>query len=248
LTLEALIYGLMNGLVLGNIFTAFMVLNLVLPTHSLVRLIPRAYYSLAIVISIAITFLPVTRRQLQLVIEAQAIRGKGMRGVGDYLALIMPVLENGLERSVQLAETLTARGFASAETENQSSRYQWGTLAGLVLILAGWILNLDPEWRDTGILLVPTGCLLVGGMLWAGGRGSRRTSYRKETWRWLDGLAIACAAGNMLIVMELIPGLDTASLHFTPYPSLSIPRFDPWIGMVVICLVYPIIGRIGKTK
>ena len=44
ITLEGLVYGAINGLVLSGILTAFFVINLALPVYSLVRLIPGAFY------------------------------------------------------------------------------------------------------------------------------------------------------------------------------------------------------------
>lgn len=247
ITLEALIYGALNGLVLSNILTAFMVLNLALPTQALVRLVPKTYYALAIVISIAVAFLPSTRRQLELVREAQAIRGRRISGFKDYLALFMPVLVGGLERAVQLAETMTARGFVSGAAEQKSDRYRLAMLLGLVLILAGWIVQWDLRWRVAGELLLPVGGLIVVGSLWAVGHRTQRTSYRKERWGWLDLLAFLVVVGALLISFDQIPGLDYASLYYTPYPSIHIPRFDPRIGLAIITLLLPVLARFQET-
>jgi len=88
ITLEALVFGALNGLVLSGLFTAFTILNMVIPTRSLVRLIPRAFYPIAIVISIAITFVPSSLRQLEQIRQAQAIRGHKMKYWQDWLPRI----------------------------------------------------------------------------------------------------------------------------------------------------------------
>ena len=79
--MEALVYGALNGATIAGLFAAFAVINRVVPVRSLIRVIPRAYYSVAVVASIAITYVPTTRRQFQQIREAQAIRGHRMRGV-----------------------------------------------------------------------------------------------------------------------------------------------------------------------
>jgi len=101
LTAEALLYGAISGLVLVTLFTAFAVLNLALPVRDLIAYIPRAFYPVAIVSAIAVTFVPNTLRQFRQVREAQAIRGYKMHGWRDWLPLFLPVLVGGLERALQ---------------------------------------------------------------------------------------------------------------------------------------------------
>ena len=62
-TLEALVFGIINGLVLAGFLGAFTVLTMALPTHALICLIPRALYPVAVVISIAVAFVPATLSQ-----------------------------------------------------------------------------------------------------------------------------------------------------------------------------------------
>src|SRR5215207_6093686 len=61
-TLEALVFGALSGLTLAGLFVAFIVAQRSLPTSALVGLIPRAFYPLAVVAAIAITFVPTTLR------------------------------------------------------------------------------------------------------------------------------------------------------------------------------------------
>ena len=113
-TLEAMVYGATNGLVLTGMLASFMVLNLALTVRELISLIPQAFFPMAVVTSIAVTYLPTTLRQFRQIREAQAIRGHQMRTLRDWLPLWMPLLVGGLEHAMQLAEAMTARGFASA--------------------------------------------------------------------------------------------------------------------------------------
>ncbi|MDQ4077427.1 MAG: energy-coupling factor transporter transmembrane protein EcfT, partial [Chloroflexota bacterium] len=134
ITLEALVFGALNGLVLSGIFAAFLLLNQALPMRSLVRLIPHAFHAVAVVVTIALSFVPTTMRQFQQIREAQAVRGHRVRGVRDWLPLLMPLLIGGLERAFQLAEAMTARGFASTDKPISSSERTIVVL-GLVLLL-----------------------------------------------------------------------------------------------------------------
>ena len=73
ITLEAVVYGFLNGVVLTGIYATFALVNQVLSVRAIIGLIPQAYYPLAIVVTIALTFAPLTVRQLQAIREAQAI-------------------------------------------------------------------------------------------------------------------------------------------------------------------------------
>lgn len=242
ITLEAVIYGAINGLVLASILTAFLVINLTLPTHVLVRLIPRAYYSLAIVISIAVTFMPSTRRQFQQVREAQAIRGRRLSGIRDYLALFMPVLIGGLEQAMQLAETMTARGFAGAASTKSPGSSRALMLAGLLLVLAGWVVGWLPAWSWGQAPLLLLGGLFIAFPMWLVGRRSPRTSYQPESWRWVDGIALLAAGSSILLFQKAVPGINYSALSYSPYPSAAMPGFEPALGLAVILILYPILA------
>jgi energy-coupling factor transport system permease protein len=237
ITLEALAFGAINGLVLSGILAAFATFNQALPIRALIRLIPRAFYPLAVVISISVTFVPVTMRQFQQIREAQAVRGHRVRGLRGWLPLFMPLLIGGLERALQLAEAMTARGFASADQRGQDTASRGAVLTGLVALLGGWLLRLVWGQESLGLGLMLGGAGLILGVLWALGRRVPRTTYRSEPWRWRDG-AVALGAALALGVF-LIPGIAQESFFYYPYPKLSMPGFDPVMGVATLGLLGP---------
>ncbi len=159
-TLEAIVFGLLNGLLLTGLFAAFSVVNRVIPMRAALRLVPRAYYPVAVVTSIAVTFVGTTLREIQQIREAQAVRGHRMRGARSWLPVIVPLLEGGMERSLQLAEAMTARGFASTES-NADARPQLLMLLGLLGLMAGWLLRLAWQQPISGNLLLMLSAALV---------------------------------------------------------------------------------------
>jgi energy-coupling factor transport system permease protein len=114
ITLEALVYGFVNGLILTALFAAATVFNQAVTVRQLIRLMPRVFFPVAVMMAIAVTFVPVTLRHYHDIREAQAVRGHRLRGWRDWLPLVLPLLVGGLERALQLAEAMTARGFASS--------------------------------------------------------------------------------------------------------------------------------------
>jgi energy-coupling factor transport system permease protein len=245
LTLEAMVYGATNGLVLSGFFTGFLVLNRALPIRSILRLVPRAFYPLAVVISVALTYIPVTQRQFMQIREAQAIRGYRLTGLRGWLPLLMPLLVGGLERALTLSEAMTARGFASVHQESNSNRQRAYILTGTLLLPAGWIMSLMNNDLNAFALIVGlagAGSLIYG--LWSTGRRTPHTVYQQEDWKRVDWLVLF---GALLVLgAYLLPDNLTRGLYYSPYPKLSIPPFDPLIGIMTLGLLAPLL--INRSK
>ena len=238
-TLEAMVFGVLNGLVLLGILMAFATLNQALPVRALVRLIPRAFYPVAVVVSIGVTFVPTTLRQFEQIREAQAVRGHRMRGLRDWLPLFMPLLIGGLERALQLAEAMTARGFASSDRPSHDTTTRTAIVVGLVALLSGWLLRLAWGREALGVGLMLVGAALILGALWVVGRRTPHTTYRHEAWRWRDW-AVVLSAG-VVVAVFVVPGLDRAALVYFPYPALSLPDFSPAIAAASLGLLGPVL-------
>jgi energy-coupling factor transport system permease protein len=232
-TAEALVYGALNGLVLTALFTAFAVLNLAVPIRDLIRFIPRAFYPVAVVASIAVTFAPATLRQMQQIREAQAIRGHRIRRLRDWLPLFMPLLTGGLERALQLAEAMASRGFAG-ESVTHTGRAQAVSVAGLLAILSGGLLT---AWQQVfwGSLLIIIGSAAIVGTLWLTGRSIPHTTYRRAPWGYREWLV----TGGALIAVAAFLFWGAATRTYNPYPALTWPAFDTLAGMALLGLLLP---------
>jgi energy-coupling factor transport system permease protein len=254
-TLEALVYGVINGLVLAGMFASFAVLSQVLPVQALVRMIPRAYYPVAVVTSIAVTYVPTTLRQFQQVREAQAVRGHRLRGLRDWLPLLVPLLVGGLEHALQLAEAMTARGFASQPSPESSAQprpaQMWrrlvqprlALLLGPLLLVGGWLLRLAGYSGLAGVALMLLGAGLVTGGLWKMGRSVPRTNYR--SWRWHSQDTLVLLGALLVLAAFLMPGPVSLpdTRWYNPYPALALPAFDAWLGLAILGLLAPGLGR-----
>jgi len=246
ITLEAVIYGVTNGLVLSGFFTSFLVLNQTLPIRSLLRMVPRAFYPLAVVISIAVTYIPVTRRQFTQIREAQAIRGYRLKGLRAWLPLIMPLLVGGLERALTLAEAMTARGFAST-LEGPKGNYQRAfILSGTLLIPTAWIISmLNDDLATITVIIGLTGSALLIYGLWSAGKRTPHTIYHRENWKREDWAVIL----GVLFVLGayFIPNSMTSGIDYSPYPRLTLPPFSPLIGIMTMGLLVPMVIHSPKS-
>ena len=238
-TLEAIVFGALNGMVIAGLFAAFAVINSALSIRELVQLIPRASYPVAVVVSIAVTFVPTTLRQFQQIREAQAVRGHRLRGLRSWLPLFLPLLTGGLERALQLSEAMMARGFASAEGDPQDARSRAAIIAGLLLFTSGWLLRLIWGRPWIGLALLLAGVTLVVGMIWAVGRRHPHTVYRPQPWTGRDWAVIAGALVTAAAFVVPWPGLDRSSIFYYPYPQLTVPTFSLVLGTATWGLVVP---------
>jgi energy-coupling factor transport system permease protein len=247
-TLEALVFGVLSGLVLSGMLLAFRAAQRSLPISSLIGFIPRAFYPLAVVTAIAITFVPVTLRQARQIREAQAIRGHRLRTLRDWLPLLLPLLVQGLERSIQLAESMAARGFAGGNrptSRRDSLVFRSMMVAGLAALLAGWLLVLVWGQGLLGRLLMAGGGGALAVNLWAAGRRVRRTHYRQPSWRVRDSMVLIGVAIVMAVLFLPLPGVDRAALAYYPYPLFRLPRFDPVLGFATLGLAWPALGALN---
>jgi len=239
-TLEALVFGATNGLTLAAIFSGFAVFNQVTPARDLVQLAPRAFHEAGVVLSIALTFIPQTTRSLNRIREAQAVRGHRVRGLRDWLPIIVPLLVSGLERSMGLAEAMVARGYGAVSDRAQPLRTQGLLALGLLALLGGWLVFLFlPSWEGvaTGVMVVGAGTII--GVVWLAGQSVSHTTYRKRRWTARDTLAVLGCGLTLAVVLLPLPITDSGTLYYAPYPRLALPTFDPFIGLGLLGLLVP---------
>ncbi|NLF02810.1 MAG: energy-coupling factor transporter transmembrane protein EcfT [Anaerolineales bacterium] len=248
-TLEALVYGAINGLILTAIFSGFSTFNRVMPARDLVRLTPRAFHETGVVLSIALTFVPQMTRSLNEIREAQAVRGHRVRGLRDWLPIFVPLLVGGLERALGLAEAMIARGYGAVSDQVHSLRAQVLLALGLTMLLLGWLAYLFlPQQRTAAIGGMVAGAGFVVGLLWQAGRSVTHTTYRKRRWTARESL-VALGCGVMLaLLLAPLPFVSRETLTYSPYPRLALPALDLGLGLGILGLLVPaLVARTEET-
>jgi energy-coupling factor transport system permease protein len=243
ITLEAILSGVANGLSLFTILLVFAAFNAVVDHYQLLRATPAFLFQAGVVISIAVTFVPQMVLSGKEIREAQRIRGHRFRGIRDLLPLVIPLLANALERAIQLAETMEARGFGSIArpvSHRQAVVRHWGLLVALLALLAGlFVVTYFPGarlWGWTLVVLATAGLLAI---FWLQGRGVLRTHYRRERWTARDTAVVidsAVVVGTVVAARLAAP----EALVYSPFPPYSLlPPFNPWVGMALLLLALP---------
>jgi energy-coupling factor transport system permease protein len=243
ITLESVIAGAVNGLALFTILVVFAAFNAAVDHYQLLRATPAFLFEAGVVVSIAVTFVPQLVLSSREIREAQRIRGHRVAGVRGLLPLVLPLLATSLERAIQLAETMEARGFGAALrpiARRQAMWMQIGTLASLLGLLCGLLLAAYfPALGVAGWALAGGGVVGLAAVFWLEGRRVRRVRYRRAPWTRYDtaaSLASLVALGAVLAARSLAP----ASLAYVPYPpGQLLPPFNPWVGASLLLLLVP---------
>lgn len=233
ITGEAAALGASNGLLLLTLLALFAVFNRAITASDLIRLTPRALHHLGIVVLIALTYVPETLAQWQRIREAQAIRGYEPKGWQGWRPLLVPLLINGLERAMDVAEAMVARGYGSTEDQPQSVWQQMVMAGGLAAAFVGWLLLFsDIGW---GWILLMIGAAAAAWLLWYTGRRIKITRYQAITWGWRDALTIIMAGLPLLGLLVI----GTSQLLYVPFPSLTWPLFNPIFGASLLFFLAP---------
>jgi energy-coupling factor transport system permease protein len=234
-------YGLNKGLALMTILLTFATFNTQVDHYQLLRSTPRFLYQSAIVMTIAITFIPhmfIAQREIR---EAQALRGHRFRRIRDLLPLFVTLLAEGLERSLTLAESMEARGFSSPPPgqSEQGGLLLKGLIALALISLAGgaFAWSYAPARIIGGIIMLTGGGILVMA-LWLVSRNVQRSRYRRALWQQQDTLIVIAA---IIVILAMLTTWLThrTTLVFYPYPRLEWPAFSPLIGAVLLLIAAP---------
>jgi energy-coupling factor transport system permease protein len=241
ITAEALAWGATRGMAIWTLLALFGAFNALVDHYRLLRLTPRSLFHAGLVVTIAVGFVPGLVRSMGAIIEAQRARGHRFGGLRSWLPLVAPLLAGSLEQSMQLAESLDARGFGRTTASAQAlGRRQMAVVGGLLAFGAGlfiWLYYGAGPLRPLALLLLLIGLLALGLALRALGRLVRRSSYRRERWRMADSLvALACLSCALAMLALQLGG---AALLYNPFPRFSWPGFDLRVGWALLLLNAP---------
>jgi energy-coupling factor transporter transmembrane protein EcfT len=232
ITLESLVYGAVNGLVIGALYLLFNLFNKALSVKQITRLIPRAFHPLATMVTISLTFFPSIRQRIQEIREAQLIRGNPMKKVTDWLPILIPLLVSSLEDAFLLSESMTSRGFQTPTHKNNSSL----TLVLLILsafaLFAGWILSLYSYPKSISYGLYIFAALVVLFTLIAGGRNNPVKPYKKELWQTADIIGTIIFFIMLITNLILLFSKNMPSFSYSPYPEMTLPPLQ-WLGVIL---------------
>jgi len=235
-SLEALLSAATDGLRLACMLCCIGAANTLANPKRALRVLPGALYELGVAVTVAISVAPQLVQSVQRVVRARKLRAGRTKGAKALRGIVIPVLEDALERSLRLAAAMDSRGYGRAGTATRGSRRATGALMllGMCGLCAGAYGLLD---ATAPALLGPPatglGAALCVAGLRLGGRRVTRTTYRPDPWRLPEW---AVAGGGVLSAVLLFSnlGYDPAQLNPSFYP-LTWPEL-PLVPTVAILL------------
>lgn len=244
IALEGVVFGLISGLALTTLLVTVTAFNTHVDSYRLVRLAPRFLFQAGVAASIALAFVPQTVASLQEIRQAQMLRGHRFRGLRDLLPLVVPLLNTGLERAIQLAESMEARGYGAAYGAKATGLLlRLLALAGSFLLIGGLFINrYFRQQAVAGLVLMLAGAVTLLIALRQLGRHVRRTQYRRDRWQANDRLILAASLTSLSLWLLLVI-LQPDAATYEPYPRLSPPAVNLlWIA-ALLPLLFPALAH-----
>jgi energy-coupling factor transporter transmembrane protein EcfT len=194
ITAGSIVVAAAEGLRLAAILAIFGAFNSVSDPFGVLRLAPRRFHEPALAAALALSIAPRTMEAVGTVREAQRLRGISTNRLSSLPALAVPVLENGMEQAVTLAESMDARGHGRGRrTRYRPQPWGWSSLAvvaaglcavalvGVVLASRGDSLSVSGfplEWPSVSAwLLLAVALLAVPSLLPNPDAPPRRASH-----------------------------------------------------------------------
>ena len=243
LTRESLLGGLYDGLRLATIVVCVGAANALANPKRLLRSVPPALYEIGTALVVAVSVLPQLADSVRRVRAAQTLRPATAATTGRVRSLrrvLVPVLEDALERSLALAAGMDTRGYGRAGSATTGQRRTTGALmlAGLLGVCLGAYAVLDQTQalgRTTGRLLLGGGVALAVAGLLSAGRRVERTRYRADRWRAPElvvaGCGLAVARLAILLAEQQVP--------------VAFPSPDAVPAITLLALLGPLVGLVA---
>lgn len=233
ITLESLVYGVINGLVIGSLYIVFNIFNLALTVKQITGLIPKIFQPIAITISIALTFFPSVQQRAREIKEAQLIRGNQMKRIVDWLPLLAPLLITSLENAFSLSESMTARGYYSRTKSLSGLHITLPFIIATFLVFSGWILRLYnyPSMISYVLYFISSSIIILSILL--ANRKIKITHYHEEDWGTYDIVLSPVFLGIILVWAALQTSGALPSVSYSPYPDLRLPGIQ--FSGIIIC-------------
>jgi energy-coupling factor transport system permease protein len=163
-TVEALAAGISGGLTVGAAIVAAAPFSLMLASHDVMDALPAALSRTGAAIAASLNLVPSVSASFVQVSEAQRLRGWRPRGPRSWAEVVVPVVLTSVEGSIQLAESMEARGFGSGPRTALRSKplrmADWGLVAAsaaaVMLFVAARAAGWAADWQPYPTLTLPT--------------------------------------------------------------------------------------------
>ena len=149
-TLEALAFGAANGITIAAAILAAAALSLLLNPHDVMEALPRVLSRTGTAIAASMNLVPSVSSSFIQVSEAQRMRGWQPKGPRSWAEVVVPVVLTSIEGSIQLAESMEARGFGSGPRTSMDTKKlaqnDWILVTASAIALAMFMITQFAGW------------------------------------------------------------------------------------------------------
>ncbi len=132
-TAERLSSSLHEGIIIAAMIVLFGAASALTSPHKLLRVLPFFIYEVGITLVIAASVFPQLVQSLKRIRKAQRLRGIEKIGLRT---LALPLLEEALSRSLQLAESMDSRGYGVSRKRSRYRPSPWSKRDSVVAIIS----------------------------------------------------------------------------------------------------------------
>lgn len=196
--------ALVDGLRLAAILVCLGLANTVANPRKLLRSTPGALYEIATAAAVAINLAPQMVESMHRVRKARTLRSDA-KGFKALRTIVIPVLEDALERSLALAASMDSRGFGRQEvvTNSQKISARLTSVAALIFLGVGSFSLLASNSPVVALVLLAVGVALLALTFRLQSRRQLRTFYRPERPGMMDALAFSVTLISLIAVSAL---------------------------------------------
>ena len=191
--------GAVDGMRLAAIILSIAMANVLASPRQLLKTLPGALFEIASTISVALNLAPQLIESLQRVRRARRLRGRSA-GLAALPSLVIPVLEDTLERSLALAASLDSRGFGRTTANRHPRLARTSSLLAVALIgIGAYTLLADSTNTWLAWVLLGAGTVCLGFALRLSQARGQRSVYNQAKWMPAD-FALLALAGCLVAV------------------------------------------------
>lgn len=135
-TLERLTLTAHEGIMLAAIVALLGAAASLSSPHRLLRSLPIMVYEFGVAVVIATSLIPQLVASAARIREAQRLRGQDERGFKSWKRIALPLLEDSLSRSLDLAAAMDARGYGFSRRRSRYRPNTWHAREALICTIA----------------------------------------------------------------------------------------------------------------
>jgi len=163
-THKAMVFGAVGGITIAAAILSAAPFSLLLDSHEVMDALPSPLSRTGIAIAASLNLVPAVATSFTQVTDAQRLRGWKPRGPRSWMEVLVPVVLTSVEGSIQLAESMEARGFGSGARTTLSPhalrRPDWLVVAASGVALAAFAVahavGWAADWFPYPTLTLPT--------------------------------------------------------------------------------------------